>query len=168
MGPGGDRAVVADFMTENPPKKITVRCGSCLTLNRVPQDKLDSSPKCGSCKGVLQVPRQPVHGKKENFDRDVAYWPETLLVMFWSPWCLYCKIYDPLVADLAREKAGRIKVLRIDTETEPYLTQKMKVTKTPTFLVYKNGVFAVRMDGAPKEKTEFETWIGNLLKYTSY
>jgi len=155
-------------MTETPPAKITVRCGSCLTLNRVPEDRVLSGPRCGSCKAAIAVPNQPVNGRSESFDRDVAYWPETLLVMFWSPWCLYCKIYDPLVADLAREKAGRIKVLRIDTESEPYLTQKMKVTKTPTFLVYKNGVFAVRMDGAPKEKTEFETWIGNLLKYTSY
>jgi thioredoxin 2 len=155
-------------MTETSPAKITVRCGSCLTLNRVPEDRVLSRPRCGSCKSAIEVPNQPVNCKSANFDRDVAYWPETLLVMFWSPWCLYCKIYDPLVADLAREKAGRIKVLRIDTEAEQYLAQKLKVTKTPTFMVYKNGVFAVRMDGAPKEKTEFETWIGNLLKYTSY
>ena len=155
-------------MTGTPPAKITVRCGSCLTLNRVPEDRIGSGPKCGSCKSTLEVPGQPVSGKAESFDRDVAYWPETLLVMFWSPWCLYCKIYDPLVADLARNKAGKLKVLKIDTEAEPYLAQRLQVTKTPTFAVYKNGVFAVRMDGAPKEKSEFETWIDNLLKYTSY
>ena len=155
-------------MTEPTPQKLTVRCGSCLTLNRVPEDRIGSKPKCGSCKSVLEVPHQPVHGKAESFDRDVAYWPETLLVMFWSPWCLYCKIYDPLVADLARTKAGRLKVLRIDIEAESYLAQKMQVTKTPAFAVYKNGVFAVRMDGAPKDKSEFETWIANLLNYTSY
>jgi thioredoxin 2 len=155
-------------MTDTSPAKITVRCGSCLTLNRIPEDRIDSCPKCGSCKAIIKLPNQPVQGKSESFDRDVAYWPETLLVMFWSPWCLYCKIYDPLVADLAREKAGKIKVLKIDTEAETYLAQKLQVTKTPTFLVYKNGVFAVRMDGAPKEKNEFLTWIDNLLKYTSY
>jgi thioredoxin-like negative regulator of GroEL len=114
------------------------------------------------------VPRQPVQGKAANFDRDVSYWPETLLVMFWSPWCLYCKIYEPLVAELAREKAGLLKVLKIDTEAEAYLAKRLTVEKTPTFLVYKNGVFAVRMDGAPKEKSEFQSWIDNLLNYTSY
>ena len=155
-------------MTDIPPKKITVRCGNCLTLNRVPQDRLSIGPKCGSCKGVLAVPHQPVNAKKDNFDRDVAYWPETLLVMFWSPWCLYCKIYDPLVHDLARDKAGTLKVMKVDTESQPGLAQKLSVTKTPTFLVYKNGVFAVRMDGAPKEKSEFQIWIENLLNYTSY
>ena len=155
-------------MTDAPPKKITVRCGNCLTLNRAPQDRLDSGPRCGSCKNVLEVPRQPLHAKSESFDRDVAYWPETLLVMFWSPWCLYCKIYDPLVAELAAQKAGQLKVLKVDTEAEHYLSQKHTVTKTPTFLVYKNGVFAVRMDGAPKEKNEFLTWVENLLNYTNY
>ena len=93
-------------MTETPSAKITVRCGNCLTLNRVPQDRIGSGPRCGSCKSVIEVPRQPVPGRAESFDRDVAYWPETLLVMFWSPWCLYCKIYDPLVAELARGKAA--------------------------------------------------------------
>jgi thioredoxin 2 len=155
-------------MPEMPPAKITVRCGNCLTLNRVPQDRIGSGPRCGSCKTVLEVPRQPVQGKSESFDRDVAYWPETLLVMFWSPWCLYCKIYDPLATELAAQKAGQLKVMKVDIEAEAYLAQKHTVTKTPTFLVYKNGVFAVRMDGAPKEKGEFLTWVDNLLKYTSY
>jgi thioredoxin 2 len=155
-------------MTDAQPRKITVRCGNCLTLNRVPEEKVGSGPRCGSCKSVIDMPRQPVPGRSESFDRDVAYWPETLLVMFWSPWCLYCKIYDPLVAELAREKAGQLKVLKIEIEAESYLAQRLTVEKTPTFLVYKNGVFAVRMDGAPKDKSEFQTWITNLLKYTSY
>lgn len=155
-------------MAETPPRKITIRCGNCLTLNRVPPDRIGSGPRCGNCKNIIEVPREPVQGKAASFDRDVSYWPETLLVMFWSSWCLYCKIYDPYVTDLAREKAGQLKVLKVDIEAEAYLAQRLQVTKTPTFLVYKNGVFAVRMDGAPKEKGEFVTWIDNLLKYTSY
>ncbi|NTW65924.1 MAG: hypothetical protein HGB21_06375 [Nitrospirae bacterium] len=137
-------------------------------MNRVPPDRIGSGPRCGNCKNIIEVPREPVQGKAASFDRDVSYWPETLLVMFWSSWCLYCKIYDPYVTDLARENACQLKVLKVDIEAEAYLAQRLQVTKTPTFLVYKNGVFAVRMDGAPKEKGEFVTWIDNLLKYTSY
>jgi thioredoxin 2 len=148
--------------------KVTVRCGSCLTLNRVPEDRIGSTPRCGSCKAVLEVPTQPVLGKAESFDRDVAYWPETLLVMFWSPWCLYCKIYDPIVHDFTKKHPGKIKVLKIDSEAEPNLARKHTVTKTPTFMIYKNGVFAVRMDGAPKDKSEFLSWITNMLHYTNY
>jgi thioredoxin-like negative regulator of GroEL len=141
---------------------------NCLCLNRVPQEKFESAPRCGSCKTVLDVPRQPLRATAASFDRDVAYWPETLLIFFWSSWCLYCKIYEPLVTELIARKPGKLKVLKIDIETEAYLAQRFTVTKTPTFLVYKNGVFAVRMDGAPKDKSEFLNWIENLLTYTSY
>ena len=147
---------------------LHIRCSNCLGLNRVPETKVSSGPRCGKCKAVLEVPRQPISIKAASFDRDVAYWPETLIVMFLSPWCLYCKIYEPLLAGLANEKAGKLKVLKVDAESETYLAQRFTVTKTPTFLVYKNGVMAVRLDGAPKDKSEFLTWIENLLKYTNY
>ena len=152
-------------MSETP---LIIRCTNCLGLNRVPQEKLESGPRCGSCKTVLVVPRQSLPATAASFDREVAYWPETLLVFFWSSWCLYCKIYESLVNDLIARNPGKLKVLKIDMETEAYLAQRFTVTKTPTFLVYKNGVFAVRMDGAPKDKSEFLNWIENLLNYTSY
>lgn len=151
-----------------PDPPLIIRCANCLGLNRVPQEKLGSGPRCGSCKTVLEVPRQPLPATAASFDREVAYWPETLLIFFWSSWCLYCKIYEPLVAELIAKKPGKLKVLKVDIEAETYLTQRFTVAKTPTFLVYKNGVFAVRMDGAPKDKSEFLTWIENLLNYTSY
>lgn len=137
-------------------------------LNRVPEERIGNTLRCGNCKNVIEVPTRPVQTKAENFDRDVAYWPETLLVMFWAHSCLYCKIYDPLMQELMTKHPGRLKVLKIDAESEPYLAQKHTVTRTPTFMVYKNGVFAVRMDGAPKDKSEFLSWITNMLNYTSY
>jgi thioredoxin 2 len=137
-------------------------------LNRVPQERLESGPRCGSCKTVLEVPRQPLPATAGSFDREVAYWPETLLIFFWSSWCLYCKIYDPLITELVARKPGKLKVLKVDIDAETSLVQQFTVTKTPTFLVYKNGVFAVRMDGAPKDKSEFLNWVENLLTYTSY
>ena len=145
-----------------------VRCANCLSLNRVPQEKLEMRPRCGSCKNALVVPKQPLPATAASYNREVEYWPETLLIFFWSSWCLYCKIYEPLINDLLARKPGKLKVLKVDIEAEAYLAQRFKVTETPTFLVYKNGVFAVRMDGAPKDKSEFLTWIENLLNYTSY
>ena len=152
-------------MSETP---LMVRCANCLSLNRVLQEKLEMGPRCGSCKNALVVPKQPLPATASSFNREVEYWPETLLIFFWSSWCLYCKIYDPLITELNAQKPGKLKVLKVDIEAEAYLAQRFTVTKTPTFLVYKNGVFAVRMDGAPKDKSEFLGWIENLLNYTSY
>lgn len=151
-----------------PDTSVIVRCTDCLQLNRVPLAKLESRPTCANCKIVLEVPREPVWAKAESFDRMVSYWPETLLVVFTAPMCLHCKIIEPVVNSLAREKAGMLKVMKVDIESTGYLAQRFKVEKTPTFIVYKNAVQVIRVDGAPKEKTDLVTWIENLINYKSY
>ena len=147
---------------------IMIRCYNCLVLNRVPNDKLLTKPACGSCKTILEFPRQPVWAKSESYDRAIAHWPETLLVVFTDPVCLYCRIVEPVVADLARGKAGKLKVMKVDTESETDLAQRFKIEKTPTFIVYKNGGEVIRVDGAPKDKTDLVKWIENLINFTSY
>ncbi len=147
---------------------VIIRCGNCLVLNRVPQSKVLSKPACGSCKSALEVPLEPVWAKRESFDFAVANWPETLLIEFTAPMSLYCKIFDPVVNDLAREKAGRLKVMKVDCEVDQLLAQRFKVEKTPTFIVYRNGVELIRVDGPPKDETDLVKWINNLINYTSY
>lgn len=152
-------------MSEN---LVIIRCHNCLTLNRVPHKKLAAKPLCGNCKTVLAFPREPVWAKNESFDRSIAHWPETLLVVFVDPFCVYCKIVAPLLDNLAREKAGRLKIMKVDTESEPELTRRFKLEKTPTFLAYKNGTEVLRVDGAPKDKTDLVKWVENLISFTSY
>lgn len=139
---------------------------NCLVLNRVQQEKLNSGPRCGSCKSVLTVPQQPAYARKDSFDREVAYWPETLLVMFTSNSCVYCRISEPLVNDLAAKHAGRLKVLKVDTDEDKFFAERFKVTKTPTLLVYKAGQFVLRMDGPMKERSELVQWIENMISYS--
>jgi thioredoxin 2 len=147
---------------------VMIRCTACLVLNRVPQERLSGKAVCGECKAVLEFPRQPLWAKQESYDFTVANWPETLLVVFTAPMCVYCKIVDPVITELARERAGKLKVMKVDTESDDLLSQRLKVKKTPTFIVYKNGVELIRVDGAPKEKSDLVTWIDNLIGFTSY
>lgn len=147
---------------------VIIRCKSCLMLNRVPRSKVGSKPACGNCKAVLEVPQQPIWAKADSFDREISYWPETLLVVFTAPMCLYCKIVEPVVKDLALQRQGKLKVMKVDIESDEYLAQRFKITKTPTFIVYRNAVEVIRVDGAPKEKTDLVTWIDNLIGFTSY
>ncbi|HTG01218.1 MAG TPA: thioredoxin domain-containing protein [Nitrospirota bacterium] len=141
-----------------------IRCSNCLTLNRIPESKLGSKISCGNCKETLDIPRKPVYVKQDNFDRAVAHWAETLLVEFVAPFCVYCKIFDPVVKKLAEERAGRLKVMQVDIESDAYLAQRFKITKTPTFIVYRNGTELIRVDGPPKDKIDLVKWIDNLIK----
>ena len=151
-----------------PDTSVIVRCKNCLMLNRVLQSRLANKPVCGNCKTVIEVPQAPIWAKADSLDREISYWPETLLVVFTASMCLHCKIIDPLLKDLALRRSGKLKVLKVDVETNEYLTQRFAVTKTPTFIVYRNAAEVIRVDGAPKDKSDLVTWIDNLMGFTSY
>ncbi len=144
-----------------------IRCSNCLILNRVPQAKLRDSPVCGNCKENLHIPSEPLFAKQESLDRSIAHWAETLLLEFTAPMCLYCKIFEPVVNNLARERAGKLKVMKVDIDSDVYLAERFKIEKTPTFIVYRNGVELIRVDGAPKEKTDLVKWVDNLINFSA-
>jgi thioredoxin 2 len=144
-----------------------IRCINCLTLNRVPQTKLKGTPACGNCKETLHIPSEPTFAKQGSLDRSIAHWAETLLLEFTAPMCLYCKILDPLVNSMARDRMGKLKVIKVDIESDAYLAERFKIEKTPTFIVYRNGVELIRVDGAPKEKTDLVKWVDNLINFSA-
>ena len=157
-------------MTDTRPSvpSLILRCGECLTLNRVPRERVRGGPKCGKCKKPLMVPTEPLWIRADAFDFAVANWPETLLVVFIAPLCVQCRIYEPVLNELARERAGMLKVLKVDLETDPSLGKRFKVEKTPTFLFYKDAVDVLRVDGPPKAKADLVTWVNNITGYTSF
>lgn len=147
-----------------PADAVILRCPSCRALNRVPADKLNSSPVCGQCKARLQFPTRPLNTTTAAFDKELNDWPESVLLEFWAKWCGYCRIIEPVVNDLAAWKAGRLKVLRVEVDAEPALAQRFVVKATPTFVFFKNGKQLGRIDGAPKEKLELVQWVEQLMK----
>jgi thioredoxin 2 len=145
-----------------------IRCDICRQLNRVPLEKVVGKPLCGNCKSVLDIPREPVWLKRGTFDRVLSTWPETLLIEFTAPASVFCKIVDPIVNNLAREKAGKLKVIKVDIEADTYMAERFKIDKTPTFIVFKNSAEIMRVDGAPKEKTDLAKWIENIINLKSF
>jgi thioredoxin 2 len=145
-----------------------IRCDICRQLNRVPLEKVVGKPLCGNCKSVLDIPREPVWLKRGTFDRVLSTWPETLLIEFTAPASVFCKIVDPIVNNLAREKAGKLKVIKVDIEADTYMAERFKIDKTPTFIVFKNSAEIMRVDGAPKEKTDLVKWIENIINLKSF
>jgi thioredoxin 2 len=143
-------------------KTVYLRCDKCGVLNRVPADKIHSDPKCGKCKDIIQILHIPVDVTTANFDKEVLAWPGTVAVEFWTPWCGHCRTMAPLLEKLAREKAGLLKVVRVNLDSEPLLGPRFGVTATPTFYVYQNGHRHGDISGAvPKD--QFEAWIEAVL-----
>ncbi len=142
-----------------PNDAILVRCKSCGTLNRVPENRLASHPVCGHCKAPLEVPRAPLNVTAASYDQQVRDWPEVLLAEFWAKWCGYCRAIEPFINNLAMKRAGRLKVIRVDVDAEPALARRFTIKATPTFILYRNGRQLSRFDGAPAQHSELEHWI---------
>jgi thioredoxin 1 len=83
-----------------------------------------------------------------SFEREVILAEVPVLVDFVSPWCAPCKTLAPIVERLAGENAGRVKVVKVDTDASPSTTKRFGVRGVPTVLVFRNGKVTAQHLGA--------------------
>lgn len=85
-----------------------------------------------------------------SFATDVAQ--GLVLVDFWATWCGPCQIVAPILEDLAGEYAGKVKVAKLDVDSNPQTTQKYNVRSIPSILFFKDGEHVDTVIGAvPKD-----------------
>jgi len=83
-----------------------------------------------------------------NFQGEVVESEVPVLIDFWAEWCGPCRAVAPVVEEIARDYAGRIKVAKLDIDAEPGLASRFRVLSIPTILLFKNGEIAEQSIGA--------------------
>ncbi|HED66050.1 MAG TPA: thioredoxin [Planctomycetes bacterium] len=73
---------------------------------------------------------------------------EPVLVDFWAEWCAPCRAMGPYVDKLAEEYAGKLKVMKLNTQDNPEVPAKYGITAIPTFLLIKGGEVVKQMVGS--------------------
>lgn len=126
---------------------LTVACQFCGTLNRVAVDRVADGPKCGSCQRPILLDR-PLHVSDETFQQVIRDTEIPVLVDFYADWCGPCKMMAPLLDDVARERMGRLLVLKLDTDRNPVTAQGFGVRSIPTMILFRGGTEAARQAGA--------------------
>ena len=138
--------------TENPAVMLTLRCSQCRVKNRVPSDKLMSGPKCGRCGEPLQTKDvqsgQAVMVTDKNFDQTVLASPLPVLLYSWAPWCSVCSSTSPMVDQLAMDTKGKIRVGKLDTQSNPNLAAKYNILSVPSFFIFDGGRLKRHIPGA--------------------
>lgn len=90
---------------------------------------------------------------KENFEAEVMKTDKPVLIDFWATWCAPCKMLSPIIAEIAKEYDGRVKVGKINVEEQGELAMAFQVSSIPTVIVMKEGkVTNMSVGYRPKEQ----------------
>jgi thioredoxin 1 len=91
---------------------------------------------------------KPVEITDANFDTEVLKSDKPVLVDFWAVWCGPCKMVAPIVEELAKEYAGKLKVGKIDVDNNPDVSLRFGIRSIPTLMVFKDGKVVEQIIGA--------------------
>jgi thioredoxin 2 len=126
---------------------LIMACPNCGQRNRVVFNAREA--KCGKCKAVLPAPSEPIEVPDEStFDALVQHTAHPVVVDFWAPWCGPCRMVAPEIAQVARTHAGRLVVVKVNTDDVPELGERFRIRSIPTMAVFHGGREVARTSGA--------------------
>lgn len=124
-------------------------CPSCRTSNRIPAERLNQKAHCGHCRAPIVPLEAPAEiGSEDEYRELITKTPLPVLIDFWAPWCGPCRMVAPEISALAKEKAGRLVVAKVNTEELKGLAAGQRINAIPTLVLFRGGVEVDRESGA--------------------
>jgi thioredoxin 1 len=87
-----------------------------------------------------------------SFEQDVLQSDVPVLVDFWAAWCGPCRMIAPTVEAVAEKYAGNAKVVKVDVDENPSISQRYGIKGIPTLILFKNGKEEERVVGATSKE----------------
>ena len=128
-------------------------CPRCGAKNRVSAEKLaENKAICGRCKTPLHAAPEPFVFTDRNFAVEIENSPLPVLLDLWAAWCGPCRMIAPVVEELAKELAGRVRVGKLNVDENPLTAARFNVQGIPTLLILKNGREVDRIVGVQSKE----------------
>ena len=87
-----------------------------------------------------------------SFEGEVLNSEIPAMVDFWAEWCMPCKMQAPTIAELADEYAGRVKIGKIETDSNRQVAIKLGISAIPTVIIFKGGQVVKKFVGLQSKK----------------
>ena len=88
------------------------------------------------------------HVTDDTFEPEVLQADKPVLVDYWAEWCGPCKMIAPLLDDIAKDYAGKLKVTKMNIDENQATPPKYGIRGIPTLMLFKNGYLAATKVGA--------------------
>jgi thioredoxin 2 len=136
---------------------IHVVCPHCNAVNRIPSERMQQQPRCGSCKSAL-FSGHPLELTSANFKQQITRNDIPLVVDFWAEWCGPCKMMAPIFEQAAAQLEPQVRLAKLNTEQEPNIAAQFNIRSIPTLIIFKGGREMVRQAGFSGE-AELLRWV---------
>lgn len=128
---------------------IVTVCPACGQRNRFLYERLGETVRCGKCKTPLPAVAEPIEiAATADFDRLVARASLPILVDYWAPWCGPCRVVAPELKTVASRRAGRVVVVKVNTDALADLGERFGIRSIPTLAILADGREVTRVAGA--------------------
>ena len=139
---------------------FSIQCPHCNKSTSMVTQSLSNTVKCEHCtKPVLDG--QPVEVDAKSLDKIIIS-PVPVIAVFWGDNCTPCKAFKPIVAKIAKEKQGKLRVVFVNTNKNKALSTKYRLRGVPTTISFKKGRQQAVLNTALR-KNELMKWLTDSL-----
>ncbi len=98
---------------------------------------------------------------KRNFD-SIIHGEVPVLIDFFAEWCSPCKIQSPILAEMAGELDGKVRIIKIDVDKNPTIAMRYQIRSVPTLMLFKDGKPVWRQSGVLNRQQLYSVFLQNL------